>query len=190
MAILKYVLIVIVWGFTNLECSFKNRALSPSSKLLKITKSKNYSDIIFYFDSLGYSRLIENEKEENLKSLVYGVFFSDTLLKRPGSILAAEVPSCANVMINELKKKEFHNYVSNTELEVNKFFLSHHLISIKNFKPLNINDYKDKPMVVLLYTVNFGKRFDSFYKNAISICKQFSSSPIIVTLDPIYFRKI
>lgn len=170
------------------SCLPNKNILHNPSKLWKKTINKSYSKKIYYFDSVGYYNLMKYEDLSNLKSLVYGVFVSDSILKVPKEINSSENPMCIGIMLKEIEKEEFYLTSDSSIKRINKYFLTQHLMNILSKQPIILEEYKNKSILVLLFSVEYGILTNTFYKKAIKYTRNKNIPLIIVSMDPLYYK--
>lgn len=168
-------------------CTHQRQLAGDRTQFAEQAAEKPFAGHIYYLDSAGYFDFIKNEKPENLRSLIYGFFYADTILKRP-DLLSQEVPTCLNLMLAEMKETTAPQAQASRNSEVNNWLLGSHLRRLSDN-----NGYNDEPAgnhgtAVLLFSITLGRRFDTFYRQAIEISKAAGWNIVILSLDPLYFH--
>lgn len=148
---------------------------------------KPFAGEIYYLDSAGYYSLVKNENTENLRSLIYGFFYKDSILKRP-ALLSRVVPACMQLMLEEMKESTAKDTPDDRKSEINNWLLTRHLRRL-----LDDSDYTDEAAgsgrtAVLLFSITLGRRFDAFYQQAVEIGRSAGYRIVILSLDPLYYK--
>lgn len=169
------------------SCNWEKKVTVSNNAFIEAAQKKSYSNRMYFFDSTGYYDFISNETPENLNSLVYGFFYGDSLFKRP-ALLSKKVPTCLSVMLKEIDNKTTQAWESSFVMN-NQHVFTRHLIKINGTESYYPDKLSNRYVVVLLFSASLGKKYDSFFNQAIEICDKNNYIPVIISLDPIYFGK-
>jgi hypothetical protein len=159
----------------------------PGDKLIEATKKKKYFDHIYFFDSAGYANFITEEAQSFSRSMIYGFFHGDTLMKKPDGE-TQEVPACLYLMTTELKN-HVDTAMIGREYYVNKYIFTEHLVKMDNLKRYVTGQFANQRITVFLFSLDWGKKFDRFFAHAVEISKAKNSIPIIISMDPVCYGR-